>query len=136
MTIVTQKEYEEIKEKVKQIEEFIRADILPYIDRTYEIPFGSEKERSGKSHLNLFVKDYGEGLCGYSGHLFISFDPKFEPRECGRGVSIYNSWNYGGNFGYELIADWQRVKRKLLELKTKKDREFTERKSVIDGFTI
>lgn len=136
MTDLTREEYEEVKAKVKQIEDFIRSDILPYIDRTYEIPFGTEKERSGKSHLNLYVLDYGEGLSGYSGHLFISFDPNFEPRECGGGVSIYNSWGYGGNFGYQLIADWQRVKSQLLKLKTKKDRDYAERKSVLNSFEI
>lgn len=136
MIHLTHEEYNDVKAKVKQIEDFIRSDILPYLDNTYEIPFGNEKERSGKSHLNLYVKDDGEGLCGYSGHLFISFKPNFKPRECGGGVSIYDSLGYGGNFGYQLIADWERVKMRLLELATKKSRELSERKSVLQSFKI
>lgn len=134
MTILTKQEYEDVKAKVKQIESFIRTDILPYIDTTYEIPFGSEKEKSGKSHLNLYVLNYAEGIRGCSGSLSISFDPEFESGST--GVHIYSSLVYGGNFGYELIADWARVKSKLLELTTKKSRELAERKSVLQGFQI
>jgi hypothetical protein len=136
MVLVTQKEYEKIKIKVKQIEDYIRKDILPHIYGTYEISFGSEKEKSGKSHLNLYVKNHGEGISGYSGCLYISFDAKYEPEECGRGVSVYNSWNYGGDFGYELISWWPTVKAKLLELKSKKEKELSERKYVLDNFEV
>ena len=136
MILVTQKEYDEIKIKIKQIEDFIRRDILPHIDGTHEIPFGSEKERSGKSHLNLYVKGYGEGISGCSGCLYISFDEKYEPNECGRGVSVYNSWNYGGNFGYELISCWPTIKTKLLELKSKKEKELSERRYILDTFKV
>ena len=136
MTDLTREEYEEVKAKVKQIEQFIREDILPYIEGCYEIPFGYEKTRSGKSHLRFYVYDYGTGMHGYSGSLWMSFDENYKPSECGGGVSIYNSWNYGGNFGYQLISDWQRIKNKLLDLKVKKARELSERKSVLQSFVV
>ena len=136
MTYLTKQEYEDVKAKVKQIEDFIRTEILPYIDAIYEIPFGSEKTKSGESRLNLYVLNCADGIHGYSGHLFISFEPDFTPEEVGRGVSIYNSSVYGGNFGYELIANWSRVKSKLLELKTKTSKEAEKRKSVLQSFRV
>ena len=136
MAYLTKQEYEDVKAKVKQIEEFIRTEILPYIDTTYEIPFGSEKTKSGESRLNLYVLNYAEGIRGYSGHLFISFNPDFKTGTLSRGVSVYDSLVYGGNFGYELIADWSRVKSKLLELKTKKSKSLAERKSVLQSFRV
>ena len=51
MTYLTKQEYEDVKAKVKQIEEFIRTEILPHIDAIYEIPFGSEKTKAGESLL-------------------------------------------------------------------------------------
>lgn len=138
MTILTKNEYDEAKTKVKQIEDFIRKDILPYMEGCHEIPFGEEKERSGRSHLNLYIYHSNNymSLSGYSGHLFISFDEDYEPRECGCGVSIYNSLNYGGNFCYQLIKDWKGIKNKLLDLKVKKKREESERKAVLQKFEI
>jgi hypothetical protein len=136
MTLLTDKEYAEVKVKVKQIEEFIRTNILPYIDQCYEIPFGTRKERSGKSRLNLYVYSSPQMITGYSGHLYISFQEDYKPSEIGGGVSIYDSCTYGGNFGYELISSWPMVKSKLIDLTTKKQREMSERKAVLDSFKI
>lgn len=136
MILLTQKEYEEVKEKVKQIEGFIRKEILPYIKGSHEIPFGEEKTKLGKSHLSLCVFDYGDGIRGYSGYLLISFDAEFVASESGGGVSVYKSLSYGGNFGYQLIADWSNVKNRLLELKTKEEREISQRKSALSNFKI
>ena len=136
MTHLTQEEYKEVKERVKQIEKFIVEDVLPYVEGGHVIPFGTERTKSGKLHLELCINGGGKGVHGYSGHLWISFDENYELRESGGGVSVYNSLGYGGNFGYQLIADWQRVKSKLIELKTKKDRELSERKSVLQSFAV
>lgn len=135
MTLLTYDEYAVAKSQVKLIEEFIRKDILPYIDGCHEIQFGTERTRSGKSQLNLYV-DHSLGITGYSGYLLISFDEDYVPRECGSGVSVYDSWNYGGNFCYELIKDWQSIKNKLLNLRVKQEREARERKSVFQNFAI
>ncbi len=136
MTFLTSEEYNEVKTKVKQIEEFVRKEVLPYIEGGHVIPFGTERTKSGKLHLELCIDGGSQDIHGYSGHLWISFNPNFQPRESGGGVSIYNSLSYGGNFGYQLIADWPTIKSKLFDLKTKKTIELSERKSVLQSFQI
>lgn len=138
MTHLTEKEYFNAKENVKQIENYIKQEILPYINGTLEIPFGQETNRFGKKHLILYVgNNYGnQSIVGYSGHLEISFDENYEPYECGRGVCIYNSQGYGGNFCYELIKDWQIIKNKLLDFKMTQQKKLCEIKSTLLNFAL
>lgn len=134
MVILTTKEYNEAINKVKQIEEFIRKEIMPDIKGTYVIPFGTEKTRGGNSHLNLYV---GENrLVVYSGHLEVCFDKDEVPEEIGRGVCIYNSWNYGGDVCYELIREWKRIKAELNSFLTKQITDKKEVKTILNSFEL
>lgn len=134
MVILTTEEYNEAKNKVEQIEEFIRKEIMPNIKGAYEIPFGTEKTRLGNSHLNLYVSKYT--LIVHSGGLDVCFNEEEVPKESGRGVYIYNSWNYGGNVCYELIKEWKSIKDVLNSILDKQLNDKKEIKVVLNSFEL
>ena len=139
MTILTPKQYEEAKSKVKQIEEYIRTEIIPHTNDSIYLSVGNELEKnSGKHHFHLWIDSRGvsDTILGSAGHLDICFKEEDIPGEIGRGVYIYDSWNYGGEFCYELIKDWSNIKRKLLDFKGKVKRQEAETRKVFDDFKI
>lgn len=136
MIILTPTEYKNAKSKVKQIEEFIKTEILPYIYDSYKISFGTERNRYGELHLSLCVDGITKDIWGFTGHLLICFNKDDVPKESGKGVYIYDSWNYGGDFCYNLIADWTRIKKELFALIAKAHKEEFERKMVLQNFEI
>ena len=139
MTILTKEQYEEAKAKVRQIEEYIRTEIIPYTNDSIYLSVGNELEKnSGKHHFHLWIDSRGvsDTILGSAGYLDICFKEEDIPREVGRGVYIYDSWNYGGEFCYELIKDWSNIKRKLLDFKGKVKRQEAETRKVFDDFKI
>ena len=81
MTILTKEQYEEAKKRVKQIEEYIRTQIIPLINDTIYIPVGNVMEKNGKHHFNLYINSRGvnDTILGQSGHLDICFDKEDVP---------------------------------------------------------
>ena len=139
MTILTPEQYEEAKAKVKQIEEYIRTEIIPHTNDSIYLSVGNELEKnSGNHHFHLYINSEGvnDKILGSAGYLDICFEKEDIPREVGRGVYIYDSRNYGGEFCYELIKDWSNIKRKLLDFRGKAERQELETRKVFDNFKI
>ena len=139
MTILTAKQYEEAKAKVREIEEYIRTEIIPHTNDSIYIPIGNELEKnSGRHHFHLWIDSRGSSntILGSSGYLNIYFVKEDIPSAVGSGAYIYDSWNYGGEFCYELIKDWNNIKRKLLDFKGKVERQEAETRKVFDDFKL
>ena len=139
MTILTAKQYKEAKEKVRQIEEYIRTEIIPHTNDSIYISVGNELEKnSGRHHFHLWIDSRGvsDTILGSAGHLDIYFKKEDMPSTVGGSVYIYDSWNYGGEFCYELIKDWNNIKRKLLDFRGKVERQEAETRKVFDNFKI
>ena len=139
MTILTATQYEEAKAKVRQIEEYIRTEIIPHTNDSIYLSVGNELEKnSGRHHFHLWIDSRGvnDTILGSAGYLDICFKKEDIPSEVGRGVYIYDSWNYGGEFCYELIKDWNNIKIKLLDFRGKVKRQEAETRKVFDNFKL
>ena len=116
MRIFTNEQYEELKTYGKQIEDFIRSEICPKAYTDIMLQIGTETSKLGNPRYRLIVDRYG--IRGYSGHLGIQFIKELVSSECGRDVYVYDSWNYGAEYLYQLCSNWKsgtNVKQKLID---------------------
>lgn len=134
MRIFTNEQYEELKVYGKQIEEYIRKEIIPYVKYTECLEIGTEKTKLGNAQYTLIIGKHC--LVGYSGHLGICFKEENRSNECGRDVYVYDSWNYGAEYLYQLCSNWKNgtnIKQRLISMV---DKSKAESGKVFSNFTV
>ena len=117
MRIFTDEQYKELKVYGKQIEEYIRKEIIPYVKYTECLEIGTEKTKLGNAQYTLIIDKHH--FVGYSGHLGICFKEEERSREIGRDVYVYDSWNYGAEYLYQLCSNWKNgtnIKQRLISM--------------------
>jgi hypothetical protein len=131
---LTMEQHTQAKAAAKQIETFIRKEIMPYIEYTQEIPFGTEKTKSGRSQLNLYV---GKNTLHINSQaLGIYFLEKDIPTEIGAGVWLYGSGTHSTTACFELIRYWPKIKNKLLSILDQQINTRKEIATILDGFQL
>ncbi len=132
--IFTTEQYEELKNYGKQIEEFIKKEICSQTNTYIYIPIGNEKTKLGNPQYNLYIDK--KTIRGKSGHLGICFNINDMSEEIGRDVYIYDSWNYGAEYLYQLCLNWKNgtnIKQQLINIIKKQE---SESGKLFDNFTI
>ncbi len=136
MIILNNTEYQAAKAATRQIEKFIKEEICPYIREEYEIPVGSEKTRTGRAALAIIIDNWRgtPSIRARTGSLALSFDEE-KPREY-LECCVYDSWNYGGDFCYQLVANWPNIKRDLLRIRDLPENNAAKRNAVFSEFQL
>jgi hypothetical protein len=136
MIILNEKEYETAKAATRQIEKFIKDEICPRIRYEYEIPVGNEKTRTGRAALAIIIDNWRgvPSIRARTGSLALTFDES-KPREF-LETCVYDSWNFGGDFCFQLVANWPSVKRELLRLLELPENNETKRNAIFSDFQI
>ncbi|MBQ3543480.1 MAG: hypothetical protein IJA34_00585 [Lachnospiraceae bacterium] len=134
MRIFTDEQYKELKDYGKQIEEFIRNEICSKIQTQIVLPVGTETTKLGNPKFRLIVDK--NNIHGYSGNLGICFKEEDRSDESGRDVYIYDSWNYGAEYLYQLCLNWKdgtNIKQALMNVVEKQK---VESGKVFNKFTV
>ena len=134
MRIFDEKQYEELKVYGKQIEDYIRKEICPKIKYQIMLQVGTEETKMGNPRYKLIVDK--NTIQGYSGHLGICFNKEDMSKEIGRDDYVYDSWNYGANYLYQLCSNWKdgtNIKQQLLNAVAKFE---SEKGKVFENFSV
>lgn len=134
MRIFTDEQYKELKDYGKQIEEFIRNEICSKIQTQIVLPVGTETTKLGNPKFRLIVDK--SNIHGYSGNLGICFKEEDRSNEIGRDVYVYDSWNYGAEYLYQLCLNWKNgtnIKQALMNVVEKQK---VESGKVFNKFTV